>query len=142
MTAWMTGLGDPKHQQRYWKEREQRPPRGAPPSAAEANLLTSRIIYLFQGSASKVTYKCILSHLLSSGAEFHGVASAPKSLSCMLHSSPTSSTQHPPTPTPTRLDLGREASEAVISQHTAVQGWRQPLIREPAVIHSPGFSAE
>lgn len=59
---------------------------------------------LFQGSTSKVTYKCVLSHLLSRGAEFHGVAPALKILSCMLHSSPTSSTHH--TPTPSRLGLG------------------------------------
>lgn len=47
-------------------------------------------------------------------------------------------------PPPAELELGREAYEAVISQQTAVQGWRQQLIREPAGIHSPSpsFSAE
>ena len=42
------------------------------------------------------------------------------------------------------LELGRKAYKAVISQQTAVQGQRQQLIREPAVIHSPSpsFSAE
>lgn len=53
--------------------------------------------------------------------------------------------QHTALSPPTaELELGRKAYEAVISQQTAVQGWRQQLIREPAGIHSPSpsFSAE
>ena len=45
---------------------------------------------------------------------------------------------------PPDLELGRKAYKAIISQQTAVQSWRQQLIREPAVIHnpSPSFSVE
>lgn len=53
--------------------------------------------------------------------------------------------QHTALPPPLAdSELGREAYEADISQQTVVQDWRQQLIWEPAVIHSPSpsFSAE
>lgn len=93
----------------------------------------------------------ILPHLLSRGAvELHVVGCVSKilGLGATPPLYPLESFQHTallsPPPAPADLELDREAYEAVISQQTAVQGWRQQLIREPAVIHSPSssFSAE
>lgn len=103
---------------------------------------------LFQLFAYKVTY--IFPHLfLSTDAVklqgdrvcFYDLGAICPSPSYLLECFQVHST---PSTLPPDLELGRKAYKAVISQQTAVQGQRQQLIREPAVIHSPSpsFSAE